>query len=620
MLRALRNQTESIFFKIFLGLLICGFALWGVGDLTGGINKKPVLSVEDKKITTEEVLFNLNKLRYSSPQRPSLKETVKNGMLQNVLNKLEQEILINKEAEYLNLYVPLSLQTKTIRQEQSFKNPLGKFSENKYLQSLSNAGLSEEKYLEIIKTEANFKQLSMPFLSNEFYNDQIVKNIIDWQNEVRNIQFEILKYIDKKEIKEPSLNLLKQFYEENKISYTFPKTRDIKYIEITPSNFQDQIKISNKQINDRYEIDKSIYITEEKRRIFQVVSQNEAKINEFKRLVNEGNKFESVAKKIFNFTEKDIDIGFLSKSELPNKSANSLFSKNINDIVGPIKTEFGYNIYKIINITSKKEIKYEDAIKDIKKTLLKEYSIEKLYEKLDIIEDLIAEGNTLEEISQSEVFKNIISIKKLNKISQDSFLHSFTKDKVFLNKGREFLKTIWSSDLNQISDLININNDTYILIQVENENKKQNLIFEEVKVKVLDQWIDAEIKKQTKLKLKKSITTRNERLKLSGVIKRNQQYLNNIKDNSLIFKIFDINNKEINFLNIPDGIIAAKIISKKVEDYEVNQIVNNQLNATLSKSFFNDFSYYYINNLANKHKLVRNYNELERLLLNAEIK
>ena len=35
MLRALRNQTKSIFFKCFLVLLICGFALWGVGDLTG---------------------------------------------------------------------------------------------------------------------------------------------------------------------------------------------------------------------------------------------------------------------------------------------------------------------------------------------------------------------------------------------------------------------------------------------------------------------------------------------------------------------------------------------------------------------------------------------------------
>ena len=43
MLRALRNQTQSIFFKIFLVLLVCGFALWGVGDLTGGSNSKTIL-------------------------------------------------------------------------------------------------------------------------------------------------------------------------------------------------------------------------------------------------------------------------------------------------------------------------------------------------------------------------------------------------------------------------------------------------------------------------------------------------------------------------------------------------------------------------------------------------
>ena len=620
MLRALRNQTQSIFFKIFLGLLICGFALWGVGDLTGGMSQKPVLSVEDRQITTEEVILNLNKLRYTSPQRPSLQETVKNGMLKNVLNKLEQEMLINKEAEYLNLYVPLSLQTKTIRQEKSFKNPLGKFSKTKYLQSLKNAGLTEKKYLEMIKTEANFKQLSMPFLSNEFYNDEIVKSIIDWQNEIRNIEFETLKYIDKQEINNPSIDILKQFYQENKNLYKIPKTRDIIYIQITPSNFEDQIKISKKEINDRYEIDKSIYITEEKRRIYQIIAQDKEKINQFINKVKKGDEFESVAKKIFNYSKKDIDIGSLSKSELPIESANSIFAKKINDIVGPIKTEFGYNVYKIVNIIPRKEIKYKDAIKDVNKTLLKEYSIEKLYEKLDLIEDLIAEGNTLEEVTKSDIFKNNISIKKLNLISEDSFVHSFTKDKVYFNKGNDFLKSIWSTNLNQISELIDINNDTYAYLQVKKENKEQNLIFEKVKNKILDQWMDEEVKKQTKLKLQKLLNSKNQKLKSSSIIKRNQEYLSTIKDNSLTFKIFEINNKDINFLNINDGVIAIKIISRKVNDYKINQEINNNLNLALSKSFFNDFSNYYLNNLAIKHKLVRNYNDLERFLLDSETK
>ena len=620
MLRALRNQTQSIFFKIFLGFLICGFALWGVGDLTGGINKKPVLSVENKEINIEEVILELNKLRYSSPQRPSLKETVKNGMLRNVLNKFEQEILINKEADFLNLYVPLTLQTKTIRQEESFKNPLGKFSENKYLQSLNNAGLTEKKYLEMIKTEANFKQLSMPFQSNDFYSNDIIKSIIDWQNEVRNIEFETLDYLDKNDIKEPSSNTLKKFYKENKSLYAFPKTRDIKYIEITPSNFQDEIKISNKQINDRYEIDKSLYVTEEKRRIFQVTSQNKLKIEQFKKLLNQGNKFEIAAKKIFNLTKQDINIGLISKSELPDKSANTLFSKKVNDIIGPIKTEFGYNIYKIVNIIPKNEIKYKEAIKDIEKKIINEMSIEILYEKLDLIEDLIAEGNTLEEISQSDVFNKLISIKKLNKISEDSFLYSYTNNKTFLNKGKDFLKKIWNTNLNQISDLINIKGDKYALLQVENENIKENLNFEKVKNKVLDQWTDIEILNQTKLKLNRSILSNKQKLKSSSIISRNQQYLNDIKDNSLIFKIFEINNKEINFLNTIDGVVAAKIINRKVDDYKINNEINDKLNLSLSNSFFNDFSNYYVNNLAIKHKLVRNYLDLERFLLNAETK
>ena len=97
--------------------------MWGVGDLTGGENNKPVLSVENKEISSEEVLQELNKLRYSLPQRPPLKDTVKNGMLQNVLNKFEQELLINKEADFLNLHVPLSVQTKAVRNENAFKNP-----------------------------------------------------------------------------------------------------------------------------------------------------------------------------------------------------------------------------------------------------------------------------------------------------------------------------------------------------------------------------------------------------------------------------------------------------------------------------------------------------------------
>ena len=37
------------------------------------------------------------------PERPSMEEAIKNGMHINIINRFEQEILINQEANYLNL-------------------------------------------------------------------------------------------------------------------------------------------------------------------------------------------------------------------------------------------------------------------------------------------------------------------------------------------------------------------------------------------------------------------------------------------------------------------------------------------------------------------------------------
>jgi peptidyl-prolyl cis-trans isomerase D len=428
-----------------------------------------------------------------------------------------------------------------------------------------------------------------------------------------------VKYIDKKNIQQPDIKILNEFYRNNKNSYIFPKTRDIKYIEIKPSDFHDEVKITKKQINDKYEIDKSNYITAEKREIYQITSQEKNKVDELKKLINNGTPFQTAATKIFNLSKDDINLGFLTKKELPDISAEPLFSGKKDDVIGPLKTEFGFNIYKIVNIIPKTEIKYEDIIKDIKLNLLNELSIEILYEKLDLIEDLIAEGNNLEEITRSDIFKNKIFVKELNKVSEDSFLYSYTKNKTFFNKGEDFLKNIWMTKLNETSDIIDLKNDTYALIQVIKEKSKEQLAFEQVREKVLNQWTSIEIVNQTKAKLKKSILSKNENLKSNSTIKRNQKSLDNFSDNSLIFNIFEIDNKDINFLNTVDGVIAVKVKNRKVDNYEKNIEINNNLNLSLSKSFFNDYSNYFIQNLATKHKLVRNYIDLENFLLNTEV-
>ena len=618
MLRALRNQTQSIFFKIFLVLLICGFALWGVGDLTGGNTSKSILKTNNQNITIERAINDLNRARYSSPTRPSMKETLENGMYNNVLNKLEQEILLNSEGEELELYVPMQVLTRIISDENSFKDPLGKFSQTKFVQSLNNAGLSESKYLEMLKTEANLKQISTPFAINEHYNEKIIKKIIDWQNEIRTIDYDVFPFIDKKNINKPSNKILNEFFEQNKNKYKLPQTRNFQYVEINPSDFQNKITVTEKQIKEKYDNEKSMYITEEKREILQITTQDEQKAIDFVKAVQINNNFAEVAKELFKLTMNDINLGFLKKDDLPSTNSNDVFNANLNEIIGPVKSQFGFNVYKINKIIPETKKEYLEVKKEIKDKLIYDLSVETLFEKLDTIEDIIAEGSNISEIASSDIFDKKLSIIEINNISKNGLIHSFNEQKKFFNQPNIFLKQIWDADIGQMSEIFNTKNDTYVLLKVLEENNELKPSYEQLKNLVYKDWLEEELIVKSKENAKQLLFNRNFKFSKNASIKRDSKKLNEINDIYLINQIFDISGDNIIYLNSQNKIIAVKILNTKIDNYVLDKQLYNQINSSFSKSYFNDFANFYINNLASKHDLKRNYVEMKNILKNTE--
>ncbi|MGA0411775.1 MAG: SurA N-terminal domain-containing protein [Candidatus Puniceispirillales bacterium] len=612
MLRALRNQTQSIFFKIFLVLLICGFALWGVGDLTGGNTIKPVLITDSKEISIDKAINEINRIRYSSASRPSFNEIFENGTYKTVLNKLEQEILLNSEAEELNLNVPMSVVTQTISQENNFKDPLGKFSQIKFNQSLKNAGLSETKYLEMINTEANLKQISTPFSTNDYYSEKVIKKIMDWQNEIRNIEYDFFDLLTPKDIKRPSEETLTNFYEENKEKYQIPLTRNIQYLEISPNYFTKQVKISDSQINERYKIEKSNYKIDEKREILQVTTQDEEKVKKFFKAVGKNN-FKELALELFNLSENDINLGLVKKTDLPSTNADALFKANLNEIVGPLKTEFGYNVYKIIKIEPEGSIEYSKIIEDIKSKIIKEKSTEVLFEKLDIIEDLLAEGSNLSEIAVSDVFDKKISLNIINKISQNGIIYSYDKEKSLIEKSNNFLKNIWDTNINEMSDIFNSKEDNYVIIQVLKENKEELPSYEITKNLVYNHWLNEAIIKKSIENIKTMLLNKKSKLSKNYSLKRNNK-LGDLNDPYLINEIFNIQNNENNYINFRNKILAVKLLDSKIDNYTFNKDEYQQLNLSFTQSFFNDFGNFYLNHLSSKHNLKRNYKDIENFL------
>jgi len=157
------------------------------------------------------------------------------------------------------------------------------------------------------------------------------------------------------------------------------------------------------------------------------------------------------------------------------------------------------------------------------------------------------------------------------------------------------------------------------LIQVVKENIEETPSFAKIKKNIYDHWLNNEVILKSKEKVKKLIVNQSNKLSSNIIIERTSQSIDKVDDPLLIQKIFEIKDNEINFLNTQDYIFAVKLSEVKTKSYNVNKDTFSNLNLNLSQSFYRDFSNFYLQNLAIKHKLKRNLNVMENILNSEEI-
>ena len=190
---------------------------------------------------------------------------------------------------------------------------------------------------------------------------------------------------------------------------------------------------------------------------------------------------------------------------------------------------------------------------------------------------------------------------------------------IFLNKNEIFLKNIWITDIGELSEIFNTNDDSYYLIQVIKENNKETPNFSLVKNKVYNNWLENELILKTKERANDLILSKNNKLSSRKTIKRTDKNFENMNDPNLINKIFEIKNKELQLITSKATILAVRIKKSRTDNYTFDKKIYDDLNTSFSKSFFNDFSNIYIRELALKHKLKRNYEELDNYIFKSEV-
>ena len=468
MLNKLRNSSKNSFVKITLGslltILILSFAMWGTEDLIGITNKQNTVASVGKIDVSAKEFYSLY-----SRQTEEIKKLLGTsldiekgrqfGYVDRALSSLINRALFNNEANELGLSVSDTNVRDKIIKDPAFKDDLGQFSELMFRRLISEAGYSEDTYIVGTRQDLAREQMVETIRSSLKIPNTIKESLGKYNMEERTVNYLTLKSENQQHGKISDEQLV-NFFEENKNIFKTNEYRNVKTLLLDAKKYAQNIIVTEDEIKLLYEERKESLIKPERRYLKQILVDTNEKAKVLYEKIQSGQDFSVVALKDEDLKEADIDLGWNTKDELPEDIVEKVFSLKKNIISKPIKSSFGWHLIKVFDIEKRQELTFTDVRNVIKNELLIEKGKDAVYDLQDDIEDFLASGDSLEEISEK------LDVKLISAEAIDSDGKNLNGQKNSDFQDTRILRTIFGQKENEEGNIIDIDKDEGLAISI----------------------------------------------------------------------------------------------------------------------------------------------------------
>lgn len=613
----IRNKTKSITTKIFLLLIAASFALWGVGDIFSNKRDPIIVYVGEEQISSREFIENYQRVLSDLKQNTNGQITDEIALSLNIhnqtLNQMINEKIIDLEAKNMNISIPKETLKKSIIRSPFFQDQLGQFNQEQFQYTLRQLGMDEKEYLE---------QLSKAMLREQVYNIFYLKNKVPSliseiyykiKNEERNVKaisFSANNYIGIK--KNVTDELINRHFEEFKNDYLFPENRSFTIMSIKPDDIIDSITIEEEQIKREYDYYPEKYIQSERRQVFLVNLGSREEAQSLFDKITDTNQFLELAS---SFTQKepgDLDLGFVTINDLPESLGQKVFNAKLLTLYGPEETPFGWRLYLVNNIKEGNELRYSDVKNKIAEELKIDLAIDKIYDLGNAFYDEIASGASIIEAAES-INARITTFNKINK-NGTNFEGNIIEN---LPPYPELLETVFTTNLDEISNLISSIGNTLFAVQINqiDYSRQKNII--ESREDIIKDIETAENIRLAEYDANRFIDRIKEGKSFESLVKENNLLVFNLENIKLdgsgaegilnrkaLDDVFSLNINEITEVIPYDE--KSFTISKLMEIKKINDIDEEDLiviNETLNKNISEDLRRMLITILSNKYEI-----------------
>jgi hypothetical protein len=333
------------------------------------------------------------------------------------IESIKQELIVQKVLQSGARSLGLINNNTTDEAKKSIiRNPQfqinGIFDENVYEAQVNSNGYTKEGYIELMTNLLASELYRSSLTGLNFATDYEIFELTKLLEKSSDIEFTKLSYsLLKNEIVNTSDELI-EFYDNNQILFFSNEERSFNYIVLSQDSYKDDVVVPESYIANAYKeyldnfsnsaqvrfshimIEKSNY--ESRDLAYDVITKAE-------NLINSGADFSEVASDLSeDIITKDIggDLEYFDREIFPEEFGLAIASLGMNETSGVIELDETFHILKVTELNVQEPLA-ESQIKDeLINELVETESYALMNDDFDILDEMIAEGSSIEQIAE----------------------------------------------------------------------------------------------------------------------------------------------------------------------------------------------------------------------------
>lgn len=505
MLRTFRKSATGFFAKLLLGLLIASFALWGVGDIFRGTPGNTVATVDGDAIIGNELLNAIYAMQQQYPELTSEQANSLPVMLQ-VLDRLINTRLLEKEAEAMGLQFSEATLTERIARDSMFHDAKGEFDRKRFTSLLAQNGWSQAAFLQRYARDLKLGLAESAITLGVQAPEALIDTYYHVRNEEREASLILIGNDDIGAVGTPDDKTLQAMYEAREESFRLPEFRTYRSVTFDAERVAElkSLTPTEDELRAYYEENEAEFQTFETRDTLQLLFDSAEQAQAAHQALEAArgdaatlslDTVKDIAAKADGLMNADALVTQnLGKTDLTANVSEPVFALEANRYTQQLETEFGWQIL-YVDAINEAGIRPFDAVKESIASLLTAQRVEaELTAAGNLIDDALASGATLEEaLKQAGLGK--LKIVTLGPIAVDGMLKNREMFEMSAME-QEILRAAFDQPVGETSPIAVTQNGHYFVVEAIESIPSAVPPLESVKQTLIKDWKKEERRKK----------------------------------------------------------------------------------------------------------------------------